>query len=132
MRTHDSKNKKVDGRKNNKGAKKRKPYLLDFKEKVIDEYFEQKAANPVIKQEVFADLYSISQGRLSEWIRDADIIFQVAADATKRRLFRTGGSNIARVKVKFPDMVEELMLQFKEARSHGRRCSANWINSKHE
>ena len=78
----DSKNKKVDGRGNNKGAKKRKTYSLEFKEKVIDEYFEQKAANPVIKQEVFADLYSISQGRLSEWIRDSGIIFQAAADAT--------------------------------------------------
>ena len=126
-----SNNEKVDGRKNNKGAKKRKPYSLEFKAKVIDEYLEQKAANPAIKQEVFADLYSISQGRLSEWIRDAEIIFQAAADATKRRLFRTGGSNIAKAKVKFPDMEKELMLlQFKERRSHGRRCSANWIKVK--
>ena len=90
--------------KHNKDAQKRKPYSLEFKEKVIDEYFEQKAANPVIKQEVFADLYSISQGRLSEWIRDSDIIFQAAADATKRRIFRTEGLSIAKAKVKLADM----------------------------
>ena len=126
----DSKNNKVDDRKNNKGANKRKPYSLEFTAKVIDEYIEQKAANPAIQQEVFADLYSISQSRLSEWIRDADIIFQTAADATKRRLFRTRGSNIAKAKVNFPDMEAELMLKFKKRRSHGEMlCKLNKIQS---
>ena len=41
---------------------------------------------------------------MSEWIRDSDIIFQAAADATKRRIFRTEGLNIAKAKVKFADM----------------------------
>ena len=41
---------------------------------------------------------------MSEWIRDSDIIFQAAAaDATKRRIFRTEGLNIAKAKVKFAD-----------------------------
>ena len=33
-------------------------------------------------------------------------------------------------KVKFPDMESELLLKFKERRSHSRRCSANWIKTK--
>ena len=34
------------------------------------------------------------------------------------------------VKVKFPDIESELLLKFKERRSHSRRCSANWIKTK--
>ena len=67
---------------------------------------------------------------MSEWIRDADIIFQTAADVNKRRLFRTGGSNIAEAKVKFPDKEAELLLKFKKRCSHEGRCSANWIKFK--
>ena len=67
---------------------------------------------------------------MSEWIRDSDIIFQAAADATKRRLFRTGGSNIARVKVKFPDMEAEFMLKFKNVVLTGKiLCKLDKIQS---
>ena len=48
----------------------------------------------------------------------------------EKRLFRTGGSKMSVAKVKFPDMESELLLKFKERRSHSRRCSANWIKTK--
>ena len=121
---------KVDGRKNNRGMDGRRSYSNEFKAKVLDEYFDKKACNPSIKQETFASLKGISQGDLSKWLKKSDTIFKAAADATTRRLYRTSGKNISVAKIKFPQMEAELHIEFKERRSHGRRCSANWFKTK--
>ena len=121
---------KVDGRKNNRGMDGRRSYSNEFKAKVLDEYFDEKACNPSIKQETFASLKGISQGDLSKWLKKSDTIFKAAADATTRRLYRTSGKNISVAKIKFPQMEAELHIEFKERRSHGRRCSANWFKTK--
>ena len=124
------KNQKVDGRKFNKGKEKRMSYANEFKARVLDEYFEAKAETPSLKQEAFAALYDITQGDLSKWLKNSENIYKAAADSVKRRLFRTGGSKMSVAKAKFADMKSELLLKFKERRSHSRRCSANWIKTK--
>ena len=77
---------------------------------------------------MFAALYDITQGDLSKWLKNSE----AAADSVKRGFFErsTGGSKMSVAKVKFPDMESELLLKFKERRSHSRRCSANWIKTK--
>ena len=56
---------KVDGRKFNRGKDSRKSYTNDFKARVLDDFFEQKADIPNLRQDTFAALYGISQGDLS-------------------------------------------------------------------
>ena len=102
-------------------------YANEFKES-LDEYFEAKAETPSLKREACAALYDITQGDLSKWLKNSE----AAADSVKRGFFErsTGGSKMSVAKVKFPDMESELLLKFKERRSHSRRCSANWIKTK--
>ena len=77
----------MDGIKNNRGMDGRRSYSNEFKAKVLDEYFDEKACNPSIKQETFASLKGISQGDLSKWLKKSDTIFKAADDATTRRLY---------------------------------------------
>ena len=121
---------KVDGRQFNRGKEHRKSYTNEYKARVLDDFFEQKTEIPNLKQDAFAALYGISQGDLSKWLKASEAIYEAAAKATERRLFRTGGSKVSKAKVKFPEMESELILKFKERRSHGRRCSATWIKTK--
>ena len=106
-------------------------YANEFKARFLDEYFvEAKAETPGLKRVAFAALYDITQGDLSKWLKNSESIYKAAADSVKRRLFRIGGLKMSVAKVKFPDMKSELLLKFKERRSHSRRCSANWIKTK--
>ena len=102
----------------------------EFKARVLDEYFEAKTETPSLKQEAFAAMYDITQGDLSKWLKNSESVYKAAAGSVKRRLFRTGHSKMSMAKVKFPDIESELLLKFKERRSHSRRCSANWIKTK--
>ena len=117
----------MDGRKNNRGSDRRQRYTNELKAKVLDEWFEEKAQNPNISQDAFASLYGITQPDLNRWLSNKDNIYQEGAKETTRRLMSTGGKNISKAKIKFPEMEAELHLQFKKRRSEGRRCSARWF-----
>ena len=118
---------KVDGRKNNRGSDHRKRYTNEYKAKVLDEWFNEKSANPNLSQDAFAALYGITQGDLNRWISNKDKIFQEGAVEATRRLMSSGGKNISKARIKFPEMEAELHLKFKTRRGEGRRCSASWI-----
>ena len=54
-------------------------YANEFKERVLDEYFEAKAETPSLKRETCAALYDITQGDLSKWPKNS----KATADSVK-------------------------------------------------
>ena len=74
-------------------------------------------------QYAVAEMFKVNQSMVSKWLKDKNKIFQQAAVATKRNLFKQRPSR------KYLAMYERLFQVFKEAQKKGHHVNFNWLSS---
>ena len=110
--------KKVDGRKNCKGAVRRNKHTAVFMAKVIHE------CQSDVSQYVVATNNGISQSLVSKWLKRKNEIIEASTDALRKRFSKQRPSR------KYLEVYRELFEKLKAARKDGKQVNFNWLWNK--
>ena len=102
-----------------RGASRRESHTVSFKVKVLKELLYTDKS-----QYAVAEMFKVNQSMVFKWLKDKNKIFQQAAVATKRNLFKQRSSR------KYLALYERLFQVFKETRKKGHHVNFNWLWSR--
>jgi len=118
---------KVDGRRSNRGAKRRLRYGYGEKADALDLLSETLEHGGRV-QDAEAEL-GLATGMLTKWKKDAPRIYEKAAWRLKKSLSRAA---LAKRKgaARYPAMEAQLVVHIKRYRARGRHLSIRWLSTK--
>ena len=113
-----------DGRKRNRGSKKRHTYTFGEKADILDVCAEQMEGGATAK--TVAESFGISESLLSKWRKSEETIYSAAADDMRKALTKTALTRCAGT-ARYPAMESKLVADIKRLRARGRHLSIRWL-----
>jgi len=113
-----------DGRKRNRGLKKRFTYTFGEKADILDVCAEQMEGGTTAK--TVAESFGISESLLSKWRKSDEAIYSAAADDMRTALTKTALTRCAGT-ARYPAMESKLVADIKRLRARGRHLSIRWL-----
>jgi transposase-like protein len=118
---------KVDGRRSNRGAKRRRRYPYSEKADALDLLAETLERGGRV-QDAEEEL-GLPSGMLSKWRQDAPKIYEQAALLLKGSLSRKALAK-AKADARYPAMEAQLVVEIQRYRARGRHLSIRWLTTK--
>ena len=118
---------KVDGRRNNRGSRKRRRYAASFKASALDQLaaaMERGEAAQSVEEAL-----GIAAGMLSKWKAEANSIYSTAAEELSKGISPKALRKM-KANARYPAMEAELVSEIRRYRARGRHLSIRWLTVK--